>query len=64
MFLSRLDQPDCVNLLSCYFFPNSDIDAWWYNSTKCSGPEDRGIVIRNKGNEDLHSIQIPWSLDD
>ncbi|KAI9553681.1 hypothetical protein GHT06_021609 [Daphnia sinensis] len=41
-----------------------DIDAWWYNSTKCSGPEDHGIVIRNKGNEDLHSIQIPWSLDD
>lgn len=45
-------------------FFDSDVDAWWYNSTKCSSAEERGIVINNKGKEDLHSIQIPWSLDD
>ncbi|KZS14693.1 Uncharacterized protein APZ42_020090 [Daphnia magna] len=42
-----------------------DIDNWWYNSTKCSSPEDRGIVIRhNETIEELHSIQIPLFVDD
>jgi hypothetical protein len=42
-----------------------NLDDWWYNNTKCSAPEDRGIVIRHNGTvDDLHSIQIPWSFDD
>jgi alpha-1,3-fucosyltransferase len=41
-----------------------DLDAWWYNSTKCTTPEDHGIIINKKQVEELHGIQVPWSLDD
>ena len=41
-----------------------DLDAWWYNNTKCTSPEDHGIVINKKEVDELHGIQIPWSLDD
>lgn len=42
-----------------------DIDAWWYNSTQCSMPEDHGIQFRKK--EELKTrddIERPWFLID
>lgn len=53
------------HVVHCGKLKSRDIDNWWYNSTKCFGPEDRGIVIRhNETIEDLHNVQVPWSFDD
>jgi len=41
-----------------------DIDSWWYNSSKCSTSEERGIKITRKGKEQLNDIEIPWFSED
>jgi len=37
-----------------------DLDAWWFNSTKCTTPEDYGIAIDTKEKIELHDVEKSW----
>ena len=46
------------SLITLIFY--SDIDAWFYNTSKCYTAEDHGVYVPEVQKEEVHDVEIPW----